>query len=192
MEPVVAEQFERELEGAVEAATARAIKWCKIYPWVGGTSVTVKDRAFEFVREALTLTLQGRRPWKNNSVPLAGHLIGTVQSLISNAIRSADAQTRSTDDPAAINEDRVDPINTRPQTPEGFYLSKEACEQIESDAYAAAGEDENLGKFIEAVIDGHYEVAELVEVTGMSADQIYAAKEKLKRRRAAILKKGKK
>ncbi len=77
----------------------------------------------------------------------------------------------------------------RPITPEEFYLSKEACEQIEEDAYDAASTDDSLIAFVQAVADGAFEVGEIAKANNVPPERIYLAKDKLKKRYKALLKK---
>ncbi|NTX09272.1 sigma-70 family RNA polymerase sigma factor [Myxococcus sp. CA056] len=159
-------------------------RWCG-----GGITGRARELAAELVQESITRLLEGRRPWNPKQVSLEGHLCGVIRSLVSNEATSADAHLRATDDLAKAAEDGAAQTFGQPLTPEDFYLSKEACAEIEADAYEAAGSDPILAQLVEALADGAGTADEISTATGLTTKQIYLAKDKLKKRHKSILKK---
>ncbi|WNG20406.1 hypothetical protein [Cystobacter fuscus] len=190
MKPAVSERFDKEWEGAAKQAMAFAIRLSSALHG-GGLVPAVRERAEEYVHEAIKLTLDESRAWNPDKVPLGLHLCGVVRSLISNEIRSAAARLREEGAWEETAEARADMSVPRPITPEEFYLSKETCEVIENDAYQAADKDEELMKVVEAVVDGAFDIDMIAKATGLPSKSIYSAKDKLKKRRNSILKNSK-
>ncbi len=177
-------EFELQFDRAYACALAYALKRARLLPWVGSPDGVVAS-ARELVGAALELTLAYRvRRWDPARVELSGFLCGVIKSLASNEV----ARARSRE-PGGLGEEeevdmRADASVARPVEPEAFYLSNEACEQIEAEARALAGEDPVLGRFLKAVESGLHEVEEICGATGLTAKEVYAVRGKLQKRRA--------
>ncbi len=181
--PEVRARFEREFERAYTCGLAYALKRARVLPWVSSQAQVV-SAARELLSTALTETLayEARR-WDPKRVDLSAFLCGVIKSVASNAVaRSrAEALERSGLDDV---EGRADVSVGRPHEPEEFYLSHEACAQIEAEAHALAGEDPLIARFLSAVHAGLHEVDEICRATGLTAKEVYAARGKLSKRRA--------
>lgn len=185
MTPAQQEKFDREFEEAAKRTMAFALQLAeKLY---GGKSHSATDYAQGLFQEAVAQTLGGTRGWKPEEVPLWVHLCGTVRSQFSNEAASAQARTRGGHEWEKA-ADAMDP-SSRQFTPEDYLLSQEASEAIEAEAYELAGQDPALTGLVQAIADGAYEIGAISAAAKMTAKEIYAAKEKLKRRRGALTKK---
>ena len=183
MPPEVRAVFDRDFEAAYLQATAFALKRSRCLPWASDRASVVRV-AREFVGAALEMTLAYvERPWNPDVVDLAPFLCGVVRSLISNASeRFKSERLDELHGPDGLDE-RADASVGRPQQPEAFYLSDEACRSIESEARALAVDDPVLSSVVNAVAAGQYEVEEISRATGLSARDVYAAKGRLQKRR---------
>lgn len=187
MDQLTLSKLKEELPGVFPAVVAYAITICRTKPWFNGTVATISGAARELALDAVDRTLRETRPWKAAKVPLGAHLYSVVDSLASNWATAAETRAArfAALDPAETDRS-ADASVRRPATPEEFYLSREACDAIEADAYEAAGSDPILEKFVEAVADGHFDISEICRVTGLTSEEVYASKRKLKARRKAI------
>src|SRR6266851_3164374 len=127
------------------------------------------------------LRLCATKPWFNGSVETIRQ---TAEDLLHTAIETTlDAEI----DSPSIDRS-VDATVSRPPAPDAHYLSKEACEEIEADAYEAAGDDPVLAKVVETITDGQFGIEDICRATGLNSKEVYAAKKKLKLSRLKILK----
>ena len=133
--------LKQQLGETFPRVVAYAIGLCKTKPWFNGSAETIRDAAQDLALDAFDRTLKGARRW-DPTTPLEAHLRSVVDSLASN--RATAAATRAARfaavDPQET-ERSADASIARPTTPEAFYLSREACDAIEADAYDAAGGD---------------------------------------------------
>ncbi|MBU8900718.1 hypothetical protein KRR26_34440 [Corallococcus sp. M34] len=190
MKPALQEQFDRDFADAVGKVMGYALGLAKLL--YGGMGPEAAAYAEELVHEAIAQTLGDQRAWNPAKVSLTGHLCGAVRSLFSNEAASAQARSRDGSAWESVAETSVDPVVPRPLTPEAYLLTQEACERIEADAYEVAGQDPTLEAVVLAVSDGAYTIDDIAAATGMTPKEVYAAKEKLKRRREAPPKKKRK
>ena len=180
--------FKEELQRAAPAALSYALRLCATKPWFNGSLETIRQTAQDLLNTAIVTTLDGSRTWDPSKVALTNHLCGTIKSLGSNLATSATMQTRGADIDSPSIDRSADATVSRPAAADAHYLSKEACEEIEADAYEAAGDDSVLAKVVEAITDGQFGVEDICGVTGLNSKEVYAAKKKLKLRRLKILK----
>jgi len=180
--------FKEELQRAAPAAMSYALRLCATKPWFNGGVETIRQTAEDLLHTAIETTLDGSRTWDPSKVTLTDHLCGTIKSLASNLATSAAMQTRGAEIDSPSIDRSVDATVSRPPAPDAHYLSKEACEEIEADAYEADGDDPVLAKVVETITDGQFGIEDICRATGLNSKEVYAAKKKLKLSRLKILK----
>jgi hypothetical protein len=166
-------------------------------PWFAARYDSVKKAAEELVHDAIDRTMTGERKWDPAKVPdVEVFLAGVMRSIVSAAAKSPDLRTRPLSTVAVVAEageadeafpadkalGTLDDRDRGMKTPEEHLVEAERASELIDRALDAAGDDPNAAKVVEAAAAGCFKVAEFVEVTGLSTEQVYAATRKIRDR----------
>lgn len=186
-------QFEAALPGVLSTVLARAALFVTRNPWFARRYASVKEAAEELAQDAVVRTMTGKRTWNPAKVPdLNYFLVGVMRSIISAARKSPVFMTESLSTlPLGEEEDGVaadrasgtlDDRDRGFSDPERVLVDAERYSALVYRALDAAGDDGNANKIVEAVVAGCAGVAEIVEATGLTKEQVYAATRKIRDR----------
>ena len=123
------------------------------------------------------------RNWDPERVDLFGFLTGVMRSIVNAAVRSPDNATDSLNEPTADGsstflDELADP---QPSVEDAIGYSQEVSEQVKA-IFEAAGDDAVLLKVVEALMDGLEKPADITKLMNVTADVVYQAQRKLRRR----------
>jgi hypothetical protein len=168
-------EFERQAtQDLIDRATRYARRRVKLIERVGRKVDPLYAR--ELVQDAIGDTLDGTLTWDPARASLATHVMATVQSRTRHeVVRAVRMPHRSLDDSADDNS-----VDGRPLEVEASYaLSSGATRSLDAaEAHArravdalrrACGDDELIGRMLDAFEHGKTERREVMEWTGMSA-----------------------
>ena len=143
------------------------------------------QEAADLVHEAVEKVLSGERQWDPVRVPdLPVFLIGVVRSLASHLVTGGSSREVVIDGV----EQSIDHNDDPPPSPtaEAVLIEAERCDEIMSEAFAAAGEDAVLQKMLDAIMAGFVKADEIAEVSGLSVADVYQGSRRLQRRMKVV------
>ncbi len=184
MDSKVRARLKRELPGIYTRLLAKAELLIRRSGWRRRFDMNRKSVAEDLLHEAVLRSLTpGGRQWHPEKVDLWGFLVGAMKSIVNAAVRSPENATTSLNEPTADGSaTKIDELEDEgPSAEEPIGHSKEVGEQVRA-IFEAAGDDPILLKLVEVMMDGHEKPANIAKQMNVTADAVYQAQRKLRRR----------
>lgn len=139
--------------------------------------MTVAKAAEELLQEVVFRTLNSKRKWDPDEVPVIPFLSRAMKSIISDDARTAAGRKRK--EMLVVDE-------LQRATPADEALDQAAiCQGFAARVLQAADGDPQLESLALVILDGAAKPADIARETGMTAKQVYDVKRKLDRRMAS-------
>ena len=149
----------------------------------------VGEAAEDLVQEAVLRTLSGDRNWDPERVPdLRWFLVQVIRSIASSyRKRGARRGSEFTEDIEPIPRGHLGLGANPSPKPDEESQWRQAVEELETELFEAAGDDEDLLKIVEEFFDGAEKPNDIAESLGWPPEKVYTTCRKLRRR---LFKKG--
>lgn len=193
LERIPREEWERIAMdlAAYAAANVRRLRWR-----TGNRKDLAQGQTAEDIpQKAVELVLLGKRDWDPRKNPdLLQYLRDVVDSLVNNLVMSDDnrlmGRLPQTDDGVDAEEmlkraqpwdEHAEHLPRPPANAEELAIAVEEEERIAGEVFAAADENPELQRVVEAIMDGHGKPAEIAAATGFEVKRVYQLLRTLKR-----------
>lgn len=179
------EQFKNELPRVYKQVLAGAVRIVRAKRRGVDSVLPEGQEAADLVHEAVEKVLSAERQWDPVSVPdLQVYLTGVVRSLASHLATGGSSREVTVDGVGQYIDHKDSP--PPPPSAETVLIEAERCDEIMSEAFAAAGDDSVLQKMLDAIMAGYVKADEIAEVSGLSLTDVYEGNRRLHRRMKAV------
>jgi DNA-directed RNA polymerase specialized sigma24 family protein len=162
---------------------ARAIAFAKDKRVLAHFGGHAGKAAEDLVQEAVVRTLRGKRKWNPDAVDLEHFLVQAVRSIADSYKLRGSRRASEYDDALGGADDANAGLSTEPApSPAQTAIRQESLAMLEDELIQAAGDDENLLQFVEALLSGVYLPRELQQHLSWDEEKVNVVFRKLRRR----------